>query len=44
MDYLAIVAKMRAIDPRFIAQMEWREAVEQSKEQRARNMRAAESI
>lgn len=39
MDYTATVAKMRAIDPRFIAQMEWREAAEHIKEQRARNMR-----
>ncbi len=40
-NYAATVAKMRAIDPRLIAEMEWQEAAEQAKEQRKRNMRAA---
>lgn len=41
MDYAATVAKMRAIDPRLIAEMEWKEAEEQRQHQRVWNIRAA---
>lgn len=41
MDYSAAVARIRTVDPRLVAEMEWQEAAEQSKQRRAQNMRAA---
>jgi hypothetical protein len=41
MKYAAAVARVRAIDPRLIAQCEWSESNAVRSEQRARNMRLA---
>lgn len=39
--YAEAVAKLRAVDPRLVAQCEWNESAAAIREQRARNMKLA---
>lgn len=41
MDYAAEKERLRVREARLVAELEWREAVEESKAQRLRNMKAA---
>ena len=41
LDYAATIERLRAHNPRIIADCEWRQAVDEGRAQRDRNMRAA---